>query len=101
MPGLININSASVVNGGSGGSNGTQTVTVVGGTVMTGGSPCQLSVTIAGGVMTGIVSVLNGGTYLLVPADPCQVSGAGLVGATVALNPNFSASAALDGDLFL
>lgn len=80
----INVKSATVVAGGSGGSNGTQTVTSVGGVLKAGGAPASHSVTVSGGAITAYISLLNSGGYSRPPANPVQVTGAGLVGATLA-----------------
>lgn len=81
-----NLLSASVVAGGSGGTNGTQTVNVVGGKLAAGGSPAQLSVTVSGGAVTAVLSVVYGGDYVGLPVNPVQVSGASLNGATLSLS---------------
>lgn len=76
--------SATIAAGGTGGTNGTQTVTGTTGT----GTRFQASVTVAGGIITAILSVTVAGSYLtnptLLTAEP--VTGAGLTGATLSLN---------------
>jgi hypothetical protein len=75
--------SATVVNGGSGGTNGAVTVTGTTGT----GTLFQFSGTISGGVLTGPLVLVSGGSYRVNPtnitAEP--VTGGGLVGATVSV----------------
>jgi hypothetical protein len=74
--------SATVQAGGSGGTNGTQTVTVVGGT----GTAAQFSVTVSGGAITAVLSVVNPGAYTVLPSlSAVAVTGAGLTGATLNL----------------
>lgn len=76
--------SATIAAGGTGGTNGTQTVTGTTGT----GTKFQASVTVAGGIITAILSITVVGSYLtnptLLTAEP--VTGAGLTGATLSLN---------------
>lgn len=70
--------------GGAGYTNGTFTVTVVGGTFLTA---AQLSVTVSGGAVTSINSVVNAGSYWTLPANPVSVTGlSGGAGATITLN---------------
>lgn len=75
--------SATIAAGGTGGTNGTQTVTGTTGT----GTKFQASVTVAGGIITAILSITGAGSYLanptLLTAEP--VTGAGLTGATLSL----------------
>jgi hypothetical protein len=75
--------SAAITAGGSGGTNGTQTVTGTTGT----GTRFQASVTVAGGAITAIGSITVPGNYTAAPtnlnAEP--VTGAGLTGATLAI----------------
>lgn len=75
--------SAAVVGAGTGGTNGTQTVTSVGGKLSAGGLAAQHSVTISGGVITAVLSTIRPGNYVIPPPNPVQVTGAGLVGATL------------------
>jgi phage tail sheath protein FI len=82
---------ATIAAGGTGGTNGTQTVTGTTGT----GTKFQASVTVAGGIITAVLSVTVAGSYTtnptLLTAEP--VTGAGLVGATLNINmgiANFS-----------
>jgi hypothetical protein len=71
--------SATIAAGGSGGTNGTQTVTGTTGT----GTKFQASVTVAGGAITVVLGIAIGGAYTTNPttlsAEP--VTGAGLSGA--------------------
>jgi len=75
------VQSATIANGGSGGTNGTQTVTGTTGT----GTPFQASVTITGGTITAVNSITVAGDYTVNPsnilAEP--VTGASLTGATL------------------
>lgn len=87
--------SATVGAGGSGGTNGTQTVTVSGGVGVTTAS--QFSVTVAGGTITAVLSLVTAGLYEQVPGWPSNpstvaVTGAGLVGATLAVTWAFPAT---------
>ncbi len=68
-----------IVNGGSGGTDGTQTVTGTTGT----GTKFQASVTVAGGIITAVLSLTVAGSYLANPTTPGAepVTGASLVGA--------------------
>ena len=73
--------------GGTGGTTGTQTVTGTTGT----GTKFQASVTIAGGAITAVLSILVAGAYTALPtslaAEP--VTGASLTGATLNLSAAF------------
>jgi|GEM_PF-474023 phage tail sheath protein FI len=77
------VTAATIASGGTGGTNGTQTVTGTTGT----GTKFQASVTVAGGIITAVISVTVAGSYLTNPtvltAEP--VTGAGLTGATLAI----------------
>ena len=84
MAAKIVVKAATVVGAGTGGTNGTQTVTAVGGKVCAGGSPAQHSVTVSGGMITAVLSTINPGNYVIPPPNPVAVTGAGLVGATLA-----------------
>lgn len=64
--------SATIAAGGSGYTNGTFTVTVVGGTKLTA---AQLSVTVSGGVVTAVNSVSTVGNYWTLPSGPVTVTG--------------------------
>lgn len=77
------VQAASVAAGGSGGTNGTQTVTGTTGT----GTKFQASVTVSGGAVTAVLSILVAGSYTAMPANVSAepVTGAGLTGATLAL----------------
>lgn len=86
------LQAAAINNAGSGGTNGTQTVTGTTGT----GTKFQASVTIAGGIITVINSVTVAGNYTVLPTlvgEP--VTGASLTGATLnlAMSAQFTASA--------
>jgi len=75
--------SATVAAGGSGGTNGTQTVTGTTGS----GTLFQASVTVSGGAITAVLSISRAGAYTTNPtvltAEP--VTGAGLVGAQLSV----------------
>jgi hypothetical protein len=75
--------SATIVAGGSGGTNGTQTVTGTTGT----GTKFTASVTVAGGTITAILSITLGGTYSVLPTNVNiePVTGASLTSATLAI----------------
>jgi hypothetical protein len=77
------VSSATIVNGGSGGTNGSVTLNGTTGT----GSRFQATGTIAGGILTAITAITVPGSYTANPtsvvAEP--VTGGGLVGATVSL----------------
>lgn len=85
------LESAAVVAGGTGGANGTATVTGTTGT----GIKFQASVTIAGGTITAVLSITVPGAYTVNPtglaAEP--VTGAGLTGATLGLKMGVLAAA--------
>jgi hypothetical protein len=74
---------AAIVAGGTGGTNGAQTVTGTTGT----GTKFQAGVTVAGGIITAITSILVDGAYSVAPTVPTvePVTGGGLTGATLAL----------------
>lgn len=91
--------SATIVNGGTGGTTGSQTITGTTGT----GTKFQANVTIAGGAITSINSITVAGSYTALPTNPTAepVTGAALTGATVSLvlglgltftNPSWAAS---------
>lgn len=71
--------SATIAAGGSGGSDGTQTVTGTTGT----GTKFTASVTVSGGAITAVLSILTGGSYTVNPTTPSAepVTGASLSGA--------------------
>jgi len=76
---------ATIDNGGTGGTPGTQTVTGTTGT----GTKFTASVTVSGGgVITAILSILTAGSYTVNPTSLTvePVTGAGLTGATLAIN---------------
>jgi hypothetical protein len=68
---------------GSGGTNGTQTVTGTTGT----GTKFTAQVTVSGGIITAILSITLGGSYSVLPTNPAAepVTGASLTGATLSL----------------
>jgi hypothetical protein len=82
--------SATVYNGGTGGTTGTHTVTGTTGV----GTPFQASVTIAGGAITAVNSITVGGIYTTKPTSLLNepVTGAGLVGASLSLVMGVSAA---------
>lgn len=71
--------SATIAAAGSGGVDGTQTVTGTTGT----GTKFQASVTVAGGIVTAVLSITVGGSYTVNPTTPTlePVTGASLTGA--------------------
>lgn len=75
--------SAVVNNAGSGGTNGTATVTGTTGT----GTKFQANVTISGGSISAVNSITTAGNYTALPTNPSAepVTGGGLTGATLAL----------------
>jgi hypothetical protein len=77
------VTGATVVAGGSGGTNGTQTVTGTTGT----GTKFQASVTVASGAITAVLSITVAGSYTVLPTNAAAepVTGAGLTGATLGL----------------
>lgn len=79
------VDNATVAAGGSGGTNGAVSLTVVGG-VTADGDVATLDGTISGGALTAIQDVSNGGTYSSFPANPAAVTGGGLTGATINLS---------------
>jgi hypothetical protein len=81
----ISVDGATVAAGGSGGTNGAVSLTVVGG-VVSEGDVTTLDGTISGGALTAIGDVSNPGTYSSLPANPVAVTGGGLTGATVNLS---------------
>jgi hypothetical protein len=77
------VQSAAIVTGGSGGTNGSQTVIGTTGT----GTKFQASVTISGGAITAILSIVVTGSYSVPPTTLTNepVSGAGLSGAALSV----------------
>jgi hypothetical protein len=75
--------SATITAPGSGGTNGTQTVTGTTGT----GTKFQASVTVAGGAITAIIAITVAGNYTANPTNPAAepVTGASLTGAQLNL----------------
>lgn len=90
--------SAAVTAGGSGGTNGVQTVTGTTGT----GTNFQASVTVAGGTITAVGSITVAGDYTVNPtnlnAEP--VTGASLTGATLAIGVGVLTVTVLVPDVF-
>jgi hypothetical protein len=78
--------SATLGNTGSGYTNGSQTITVIGGTCTT--QP-QFTVNVSGNVFTGTPSLLTAGSCTVAPANPAATSGGGGTGGT--LNVSYSA----------
>lgn len=72
---------ATISAAGSGGTDGTQTVTGTTGT----GTKFQASVTVTGGAITAVLSITVAGDYTVAPTSPDPVTGASLVGAQLAL----------------
>lgn len=81
--GSTKVVSAGIVLGGSGGTDGSQTVTGTTGT----GTKFEASVTIAGGSISSVDSITVAGNYTVNPTDPSQepVTGASLTGAVLNL----------------
>jgi hypothetical protein len=74
--------SATIAAGGTGGTPGAVVLAVVGGV----GISAKLTGTISGGgVLTGALTLIGGGSYSTFPTSPAAVTGGGLVGATVNL----------------
>lgn len=78
------LQSCAITAGGTGGTNGTQTVTLTTGT----GTQATVSVTVSGNAITAILSVLTGGNYSVNPTalNAVPVTGASLTGATLNVN---------------
>lgn len=75
----IGVYDATVNAGGTGGTDGTQTVTGTTGT----GTDFTASVTIVGGAITAVLSILTAGSYTVDPLFNCPVTGAGLSDASL------------------
>ena len=75
----VGVVSATIQAGGSGGTNGTQTVTGTTGT----GTKFTASVTVAGGAITAVLSITSAGSYTVEPSANDPVTGAGLTGAVL------------------
>jgi len=73
--------SATIADGGSGYTNGTQTLTVVGGT----GTAATIEVTVAGGIVTSVDAITGAGDYTVNPPTPATTSGGGGTGCTLRL----------------
>jgi hypothetical protein len=73
--------SATVFAGGSGGTDGTQTVTGTTGT----GAKFQASVTVSGGAITAVLSITVAGNYTANPSSNDPVTGASLTGAQLSV----------------
>lgn len=78
--------SATLGNTGSGYTNGSQTITIAGGTCTT--QP-QFTVTISGNVFTGTPALLTAGSCTIAPTNPAATTGGGGTGGT--LNVSYSA----------
>jgi hypothetical protein len=80
---IYSVQNAAIYSGGSGGTNGTQTVTGTSGT----GTKFQATVTISGGAITAVNSITVPGAYTVLPANLNNepVTGAGLSGAALSL----------------
>jgi len=76
--------SASVQTGGSGYTNGTQTLTVTGGTCIT--QP-QFSVTVSGNAVTAVLASVTPGNCSVLPSNPVNTTGGGGTGAELNLVP--------------
>ena len=79
---LGEVQSAEIVSGGSGYTNGSQTLTVVGGT----GTAATLDVTVAGGAVTSVDAIAGAGSYSVNPTNPVSTTGGGGTGATFNLD---------------
>ncbi len=90
--------SATVNAGGAGGANGTQTVTGTTGT----GTKFQASVTVSGGSIVAVLSILVAGSYTANPTTPGAepVTGAGLVGAKLNIKLGVGTFSIFDGGVF-
>jgi hypothetical protein len=77
------VTAAAIASAGSGGTNGTATVTGTTGS----GVPFQAAVTISGGAITAINAITVAGQYTAPPTNPAAepVTGGGLTGATLNL----------------
>jgi len=78
---LGGVTKATIADGGSGYTNGTQTLTVVGGT----GSAAQISVEVVAGVVDSINSITVPGSYSVNPPTPATTTGPGGTGCTLRL----------------
>lgn len=72
---------AEVVDGGSGYTNGAQTLTVVGGT----GTAATINVNVVGGAVDSVTSIATAGDYTANPPTPATTTGGGGTGATLRL----------------
>lgn len=92
------VQSATVAAGGSGGTDGTQTVTGTTGT----GTKFTASVTVAGGAITAVLSITAGGDYTVNPTiltnEP--VTGASLAGAQLNINMGVRTATFLSGGVY-
>lgn len=79
--------SALIATAGTGYTNGTQTVTLVGGTCTT--AP-QFNVTVASNVLTGTPSLLTPGSCTALPANPVSLTGGGGTGGKLTLSWNLT-----------
>jgi len=83
---------ATIADGGSGYSNGTQTLTVVGGT----GTAATIEVTVAGGIVTSVDGITTAGDYTANPPTPSTTTGGGGTGCTLRLTIRGTFSYAYD-----
>lgn len=74
---------ATIAKVGAGYTNGTQTLTVVGGTCST---PPQFTVTVSGNVLTGSPTLLTAGACSILPASPAATTGGGGSGGTLSIS---------------
>jgi hypothetical protein len=74
------LTAATIQSGGSGYTNGTQTLTLTGGTFTTA---AQVSVEVVGGAVDSINSITVPGSYTLNPTNPVSTTGGGGTGATL------------------
>lgn len=100
-PVVLGVVSATVSAGGSGGTNGTCTVTGTRGTVLAG-QYFQASVTISGNAITAVGSITNGSNYTAYAVDPTQepVTGCGLTGAKLSISFSVLVEAAVSTGLY-
>jgi len=86
---------AEIVSGGTGYTNGTQTLVVSGGT----GTAAQVSVEVVAGVVDSINSISVAGSYTENPPNPASTTGGGGTGATLRLTIEGEFAYAYDGGL--
>jgi hypothetical protein len=78
----VGAQSATVANGGSGYTNGLQTLTLVGGTFSTAAT---IDVNVVAGVVDSVVGINNPGSYSVIPFNPVATTGGGGTGADFTL----------------